>query len=136
MGGRHSAAPAWEEPRPRRGRAQTEDAVEPFVRDRADNPPPAPRPANPSSRPYSLGEHRIIDWLKKVKFRRQLIGGVSERSVWKQIQELDMLYLRALGEERARYDALLAEHMRMTQARDGPDQTGSYPDQSWGSSPQ
>ena len=85
-----------------------------------------------------MGEHRIIDWLKKVKFRRQLFGGVSERSVWKQIQELDELYLRALGEERARYDALLAEYRRRQQARDGPAQQ-ELPHQvsanPWGSSP-
>ena len=50
----------------------------------------------------------IPGWLKKVKFRRRLIGGVDEHDVWKKIGELNDRYTRALVAERARYDALLA----------------------------
>lgn len=51
----------------------------------------------------------IAPWLKKVKFRKRIFGGVSERDVWKKIGELNDMYKRALIAERARYDALLAE---------------------------
>ena len=51
----------------------------------------------------------IIAWLKKVKFRRRLFGGVDERIVWKKIQELDGLYTKALEAERVRYNTLLEE---------------------------
>ena len=53
-------------------------------------------------------EQRIADWLNRVRFRRQLFGGVSEKDVWKKIGELNEMYKRALIAERARYDALLA----------------------------
>ena len=32
-------------------------------------------------------QQNIIDWLKKVRFRKQLFGGVSEQDVWKKIDE-------------------------------------------------
>ena len=54
-------------------------------------------------------EQRIAQWLKKVRFRRQIFGGVSERDVWKKIGELNAMYQQALVAERARYDALLQE---------------------------
>lgn len=53
-------------------------------------------------------EQRIADWLNKVRFRKKLFGGVSEKDVWKKIGELNEMYKRALIAERARYDALLA----------------------------
>ena len=53
-------------------------------------------------------EQRIAAWLSKVRFRKQLFGGVSEKDVWKKIGELNEMYKRALIAERARYDALLA----------------------------
>lgn len=49
----------------------------------------------------------VTDWLKKVKFRKKIFGGVDERDVWKKIDELNTLYNNALVAERARYDALL-----------------------------
>lgn len=49
----------------------------------------------------------IRKWLKQVKFRSRLIGGVDETDVWKKIDELNALYEKALVAERARYDALL-----------------------------
>ena len=55
-------------------------------------------------------EQRIAGWLEKLKFRKQVFGGVSETDVWKKIGELNDMYREALIAERARYDALLAEH--------------------------
>ena len=48
-------------------------------------------------------------FLKKVKFRRRIFGGVDEKSVWKKIGELNALYTKALEAERIRYDVLIAE---------------------------
>ena len=63
-------------------------------------------------------EARIADWLSKVKFRRQIFGGVSQADVFKKIGELNDMYRDALIAERARYDALLAgkssEHARLS----------------------
>ena len=49
----------------------------------------------------------VTEWLKKVRFKKKLFGGVDERDVWKKIDELNNLYSNALIVERARYDALL-----------------------------
>ena len=54
-------------------------------------------------------EARIAEWLRKVKFRKQIFGGVSQGDVFKKIGELNDMYREALIAERARYDALLAE---------------------------
>lgn len=60
-------------------------------------------------RPLSREQKRILQWLRKVRFKKQLFGGVSERDVWKKIEELNSMYNVALVAERARYDALLAQ---------------------------
>ena len=52
-------------------------------------------------------QKRILQWLRKVRFRKQLFGGISERDAWKKIEELNAMYNNALMAERARYDALL-----------------------------
>lgn len=62
-----------------------------------------------SSDKLSREQKKIAQWLKQVKFRKTLFGGVSERDVWKKIGELNEMYNTALVAERARYDALLAE---------------------------
>ncbi len=54
-------------------------------------------------------EQRVTDWLRRVKFRKRVFGGVSETDVWKKIGELNDLYKQALIAERARYDALIAQ---------------------------
>lgn len=54
-------------------------------------------------------EAKIAEWLRKVKFRKQIFGGVSQADVFKKIGELNDMYREALIAERARYDALLAE---------------------------
>ena len=55
-------------------------------------------------------EAAIASWLRKVKFRRQIFGGVSEADVWTKINQLNEMYDQAIKAERVRYDALLAEH--------------------------
>lgn len=77
--------------------------------------------ANPNSRkgrapaeqeeiqPLNREQKRMITWLRKVRFKKKLFGGVSERDVWKKIEELNSMYNLALIAERARYDALLQE---------------------------
>lgn len=44
----------------------------------------------------------IKEWLKTVKFKKKLFGGVSEVDVWKKINELNAMYERALLKEHAR----------------------------------
>lgn len=54
-------------------------------------------------------EHeRIRTWLKQVRFKRKLFGGVDEADLWRKLGELNTMYEAALSAERARYDALLA----------------------------
>lgn len=61
---------------------------------------------------FSLNyEHRkIAEWLRKLKFKKRLFGGVSERDVWKKIGELNAMYTSAVEAERVRYDTLLEEY--------------------------
>lgn len=67
----------------------------------------------PVDQPGALGreQKRIRQWLKQVRFRKRLFGGVDERDVWKKIGELNDMYNAALVAERARYDALLEQHL-------------------------
>ncbi len=60
-------------------------------------------------RPINREQERMITWLRKVRFKKKLFGGVRERDVWKKIEELNAMYNLALIAERARYDALLQE---------------------------
>ena len=57
-------------------------------------------------------EEKIKSFLQKVKFRKRLFGGISEKDVWKKIGELNEMYRQALLAERIRCDALIAEHDR------------------------
>lgn len=57
--------------------------------------------------PINREQQRMIAWLRKVRFKKKLFGGVSERDVWKKLEELNSMYNLALIAERARYDALL-----------------------------
>lgn len=57
-------------------------------------------------------EHaRIQSWLRQVRFKKTVFGGVDEADVWKKLSELNSIYEAALSAERARYDALLAQRM-------------------------
>lgn len=68
-------------------------------------------PSLPSTEkePLNSEQKTIVEWLKKVRFRKQLFGGVSEQDVWKKIDELNKLYDAALTAERIRYETLIAE---------------------------
>lgn len=57
-------------------------------------------------------QQKIAEWLRKVKFRKKLVGGVNEEDVWQKIEQLNEMYEAALSAERARYDALLAGQRR------------------------
>ena len=57
-------------------------------------------------------EEKIKGFLQKVKFRKRIFGGVSEKDVWTKIRELNDMYRQALLAERIRYDTLIAEHGR------------------------
>ena len=63
----------------------------------------------PDQEKLSREQKKIAKWIKQVKFRKTLFGGVSERDVWKKIAELNEMYNVALAAERARYDALLEQ---------------------------
>lgn len=56
----------------------------------------------------SREQEEIVQWLRKVKFRKNLLGGVDEVQMWKKLEELYALYAAAIRAERTRYDALLA----------------------------
>lgn len=69
---------------------------------------------------------RIARWLKQVRFRKRLFGGVSERDVWKNIGELNDMYHAALTAERARYDTLLEQRSGAgAEGEDGCEQANS-----------
>lgn len=60
----------------------------------------------------SLEQKKIAEWLEKLSFRKQFIGGVSEEEVWKKIQELNSMYQDALNAERIRYDTLIKHYRK------------------------
>ena len=62
--------------------------------------------------PQSEEHGEIIDFFKKIKFRKQTIGGLDERSVWKKLEELNRLYDSAIRAEKIRRTALLDEYKR------------------------
>lgn len=68
------------------------------------------RPIIGATEPLNHEQERIQKWLKQVRFKKVFFGGVDEVDLWKKIAELNSLYEAALSAERARYDALLAEH--------------------------
>lgn len=67
------------------------------------------RPNNGTADPLNHEQERIQKWLKQVRFKKTLFGGVNEADLWKKIAELNSLYEAALSAERARYDALIEE---------------------------
>ncbi len=66
-------------------------------------------PGTERTQPRGAEQERIAEWLRQVRFRPVLFGGVEESDVWKKISELNAMYETALVAERARYDALLSE---------------------------
>lgn len=68
-------------------------------------------PSAEEIQPLNREQKQIMAWLKNVRFKKKFFGGVNERDVWKKIEELNSMYNLALIAERARYDALLEEHL-------------------------
>ena len=66
-----------------------------------------------ATEPINAEQQKIIQWLKKVHFKKRIFGGVSEADVWKKIGELNTMYDAALAAERIRYDTMI-EHYRKT----------------------
>ena len=66
-----------------------------------------PGTRRPHHRPDLPEADRIAAWLKQVRFKRRLLGGLDEADVWRRIGELNELYAALSLRERARYDALL-----------------------------
>lgn len=65
-------------------------------------------------------EKGIEDWVKHLKFRRKLFGGVDEDDVLKKMDELNSLYEKVLLQERKKYQSLL-EQARGRGGRDSND---------------
>lgn len=51
----------------------------------------------------------IAVWLKEVKFRKKIIGGIDEVNVWHKLDELQAQYQSAFDAQAERYTALIAE---------------------------
>ena len=74
-------------------------------------------------------QEAIVRWFRTVKFRKSLLGGVDEVSMWKKLEELYALYDAAIRAERTRYNDLLEnagaavkpEPSREEAAADAPD---------------
>lgn len=71
--------------------------------------PPATNEPDPERVLLSREQVKIARWLKKLKFRKVLFGGIREQEVWKRMGELNALYEAALVAERARCDALIEQ---------------------------
>lgn len=65
------------------------------------------RPNIETADPLNHEQERMQKWLKQVRFKKTLFGGVNEADLWKKIAELNSLYEAALSAERTRYDVLL-----------------------------
>ena len=62
-------------------------------------------------------EHeKLKEWFRTVRFRNVLFGGVDEVHLWKKLEELNQIYEISLSAERARYDALIADHQKSCDA--------------------
>ena len=55
----------------------------------------------------------IAAQIKKLRFRKKLVGGVDEADVWKQLEQLNRDYRSAFEAREAYYQALLDERNRM-----------------------
>lgn len=51
----------------------------------------------------------IALWLRELKFRKKLFGGVDEANVWHKLDELQAQYQSAFDAQAQRYQALLDE---------------------------
>ena len=55
---------------------------------------------------------KVEDFLSKVKFKKQTLGGVSESDVLAKIQKLSDLYAEAFRNQEIKYEAILDEKRR------------------------
>lgn len=55
---------------------------------------------------------KVEDFLSKVKFKKQTLGGVSEADVLAKIQKLSDLYAEAFRNQEIKYEAILDEKRR------------------------
>ena len=74
---------------------------------------PSPEPMEP----LNHEQERILKWMKQVRFKKKLFGGVSQADLWKKLAELNSIYDAAISAERARYDALLEAELKAERAR-------------------
>lgn len=59
--------------------------------------------------PRNAGHEKMLLWLRKVHFRRTIIGGVDEADVWHKLEDLDRLYEESILCERERYNVKLTD---------------------------
>ena len=74
--------------------------------------------ADENSKPDEIQKQelgKIVSWLKTLKFKKKLFGGVDEADVWKKMDELNKMYEQVFEEERLRYDLLLEERIQQYQ---------------------
>lgn len=83
----------------------------PAVEERVHDPPKTPQETGGQNEAMSAELEQVARWLKRVRFKKAVIGGVDEADVWKKLAELNGLYETALAAERVRYDALLDERV-------------------------
>ena len=69
-----------------------------------------------NTKAFNHEQEKLRQWFQEVKFRKVLFGGVDEIQLWKKLEELNQIYETSLSAERARYDALLADHQRSCNA--------------------
>ena len=51
----------------------------------------------------------VAAFLKKLRFRKRVLGGVDEEDVWRQLEKLQSEYEAAYDAQRIRFEALLKE---------------------------
>lgn len=68
----------------------------------------------------SQEQQKIICWLKKLKFKKKLFGGLDEMDVWKKMEELNSMYETALAAERMRCEMMI--EMAQKSAADAKDE--------------
>lgn len=61
---------------------------------------------------FSREMEEITATLREMKFRKRLLGGVSEADVWRQLEKLQQAYEAAYLRQAAAYEALLEDRDR------------------------
>ena len=70
----------------------------------------------PQTEALNHEQEKLKEWFRTVRFRKVLFGGVDEIHLWKKLEELNQIYETSLSTERARYDALIADHQKSCDA--------------------